>query len=94
MGGAADEVEIFEQGGADRRTQKGAFHPVRGPTVKRSTDGSVAPFKVGGRNALLVDNFGLETGQELLIQNPDDLVRIFRGFLGPVDGGGVSWRVD
>jgi len=41
-----------------------------------------------------MNDFGLKTGQELLIQNPDDLVRIFRGFLGPVDGGGVGRSID
>ena len=94
MGGAPYKVEIGNDRGTNRGTEKRVLHSVGGPAIERTPNSTVPRLEVGWRDPLLMNDFGLETGQELLIQNPDDLVRIFRGFLGPVDGGGVSWRVD
>ena len=94
MGSAPYKVEIGNDRGTNRGTEKRVPHSVGGPAIERATNCTVPRLKVGWRDPLLMNDFGLETGEELLIQDPDDLVRIFLGFLGPVDGGGVGWRVD
>jgi len=94
MGGTPDEVEIGNDRGTNRGTEKRVPHSVGGPAIERATNRTVPEFEVGWRDPLLMNDFGLKTGQELLIQNPDDLVRIFRGFLGPVYGGGVGRGID
>ena len=94
MGSAPYKVEIGNDRGTDRGTEKRVPHSMGGPAIERTPNNTVPRLEVGWRDPLLMNDFGLETGEKLLVQNPDDLVRIFRGFLGPVDGGGVSWRVD
>ena len=41
-----------------------------------------------------MDDSALEPWQKLLIQNPNDLIGIFGGLLGPIDGGGVGGCVN
>ena len=94
MGGAPYKVEIGNDRGTNRGTEKRVPHSVGGPAIERATNCTVPRLEVGWRDPLLMNDFGLETGEKLLVQNPDDLVRIFRGFLGPVDGGGVGRGID
>lgn len=42
MGGAADEIKIRQEGGADGGAKKGLEWAVRGPTVERTTHGTIA----------------------------------------------------
>ena len=41
-----------------------------------------------------MDDSALQPWQKLLIQNPNDLIGIFGGFLGPIDCGCIGGCVD
>ena len=90
MGGAADEIEIGQKGRADRRTKKGLEWAVRGPAVERATHGTIARLEIGRGEKLLVDDLGLEVGEEFIFKNLDDAVGVGGALLGPIDGGGVG----
>ena len=94
MGGAADEIEIGQKGRADRRTKKGLEWAVRGPAVERATHGPIARLKIGGGEKLLVDDLGLEVGEEFVLENPDNAVGVTGALLGPIDGGCVGRGID
>ena len=94
MGGAADEIEIGQKGRADRRTKKGLEWAVRGPTVERATHGTIARLEIGRGEKLLVDDLGLEVGEEFVVENLDNAVGVGGAFLGPIDGGGVGRGID
>ena len=94
MGGAADEIEIGQKGRADRRTKKGLEWAVRGPAVERATHGTIARLEIGRGEKLLVDDLGLEVGEEFVVENLDNAVGVGGAFLGPIDGGGVGRGID
>jgi len=94
VGGTADEIEIGQKGRADRRAKKGLEWAVRGPAVERATHGPIARLKIGGGEKLLVDDLGLEAGEEFVLENLDNAVGVAGAFLGPIDGGGVRRRID
>ncbi len=94
MGGAADEIEIGQKGRADRRTKKGLEWAVRCPAVERATHGTIAGLEISRGEKLLVDDLGLEVGEEFALKNLDNAVGVGGTFLGPIDRGGVRRRID
>ena len=94
MSGAADEIEIGQEGRADRRTKEGLEWAVRGPTVERAADGTIAGLEIGRGEKLLVDDLGLEVGEEFVVENLDNAVGVAGALLGPIDGGGVGRGID
>ena len=94
MGGAADEIEIGQKGRADRRTKKGLEWAVRGPAVERATHGTIAGLEISRGEKLLVDDLGLEVGEEFVVENLDNAVGVAGALLGPIDGDGVGRGID
>lgn len=90
MGGAADEVEIGQKGGADRRTKKRLEWTVGSQAIEGAADGAIAGLEIGRGEELLVDDLGLEVGEEFIFKNLDDAVGVGGALLGPIDGGGVG----
>jgi len=43
---------------------------------------------------LLVDDLGLEVGEEFVLENLDNAVGVAGALLGPIDGGGIRRRID
>jgi hypothetical protein len=94
VGGAADEIEIGQKGRADRRTKKGLEWAVRCPTVERATHGTITRLEIGRGEKFLVDDLGLEVGQEFVLKNLDNTVGVTRALLSPINGGGVGRGID
>ena len=85
MGGATDEVEVFEQWRADRGSKERWNHSVGGPAVKGAAHDGVAGLEIGRRKPLFVDDPPGKAGEELFVQDPDDPLGVGGGFFGPVD---------
>ena len=94
MGGAADEIKIGQKGGADGRTKKRLEWTVGSPAIEGATDGAVAGLEIGGGEKLLVNDFGLEGGQEFLVENLDYAIGVGGAFSGPIDGSGIGRGID
>jgi len=51
-------------------------------------------LEIGRGEKLLVDDLGLEVGEEFVVENLDNAIGVAGALLGPIDGGGVGRGID